>query len=210
MARQTWKPGTMVYPVPAAMVTVADKAGNTNIITIAWTGTVCSDPPMTYVSIKPERYSHHMVEETGEFVINLTTETLSRAVDFCGVKSGRDVDKWKETGLTAKRAEKVRCPLIEESPVNLECRVSEIREYPSHDMFIAEILQVHVDESLFDEKGRIALDEAGLLCYSHGEYFGVKKKPVGRFGFSVMKAKTRKRINRENWEKQRKTRKRRD
>ena len=104
----------------------------------------------------------------------------------------------------------MRCPLIEESPVNLECRVSEIREYPSHDMFIAEILQVHVDESLFDEKGRIALDEAGLLCYSHGEYFGVKKKPVGRFGFSVMKAKTRKRINRENWEKQRKTRKRRD
>ena len=209
MPKRKLKPAAMLNPVPAVMVSCGQGAEK-NIITVAWTGIVNSNPPMAYISVRKSRFSHELIRKSGEFVINLTTETLSRAVDFCGVKSGRDVDKWKETGLTAKRAEKVRCPLIEESPVNLECRVSEIREYPSHDMFIAEILQVHVDESLFDEKGRIALDEAGLLCYSHGEYFGVKKKPVGRFGFSVVKAKTRKRINRENWEKQRKTRKRRD
>ena len=139
MARQTWKPGTMVYPVPAAMVTVADKAGNTNIITIAWTGTVCSDPPMTYVSIKPERYSHHMVEETGEFVINLTTKDTAFATDYCGVKSGRDVDKWKEMGLTPGKASKVSVPIIEECPVNIECRVTEVKRLGSHDMFLAEV-----------------------------------------------------------------------
>src|SRR5699024_7331813 len=126
-----------------------------------------------YVSVRKCRHSHHLITESGEFVINLTTEELAHATDYCGVKSGRDVDKWKETGLTPEPAEQVNCPMIAESPVNLECRVTEVKEYPSHDMFIAEILQVHADEALFDEEGRIALDEAGLICYSHGEYFGL-------------------------------------
>ncbi len=203
MAKRKLKPAAMLNPVPAVMVSCGHGAEK-NIITAAWTGIINSNPPMAYVSVRKCRHSHHLIAESGEFVINLTTEELAHATDYCGVKSGRDVDKWKETGLTPEPAEQVNCPMIAESPVNLECRVTEVKEYPSHDMFIAEILQVHADEALFDEEGRIALDEAGLICYSHGEYFGLRKKPLGRFGFSVMKARTKKRLNREQREKQRK------
>ena len=186
MARQTWKPGNMVYPVPAAMVTVADKEGHTNIITIAWTRTICSDPPMTYVSVKPERYSHHMLEETGEFVINLTTRKTAFAADYCGVKSGRDVDKWKETGLTAGKASKVAVPVIEECPVNIECQVTEVKHLGSHDMFMAKVVAVDVDESYMNENGKFDLNGTGLIAYSHGEY-RVLGEAVGKFGYSVQK-----------------------
>ena len=186
MARQTWKPGNMVYPVPAAMVTVADKEGHTNIITIAWTGTICSDPPMTYVSVKPERYSHHMLEETGEFVINLTTRKTAFAADYCGVKSGRDVDKWKETGLTAGKASKVAVPVIEECQVNIECQVTEVKHLGSHDMFMAKVVAVDVDESYMNENGKFDLNGTGLIAYSHGEY-RVLGEAVGKFGYSVQK-----------------------
>ena len=168
-----------------------------NIITIAWTGIVNSNPPMTYISVRKERYSHNIIENTGEFVINLCSEELAFATDFCGVRSGRDTDKFKEMKLTPERAEIVRCPMIKESPVNIECRVREIIELGSHDMFIADILKVHVDEQYIDRSGRIRLDQASLVAYNHGEYFGLKRQPIGKFGFSVMKPKTRKRINRE-------------
>lgn len=209
MAKIKLKPAAMLNPVPAVMVSCGS-GDKTNIITIAWTGIVNSNPPMAYISVRKSRYSHELIRESGEFVINLTTEAMAKATDFCGVKSGKNIDKWKATGLTAQQAEFVRCPMIGESPVNLECRVAEIRAYPSHDMFIGEILQVHADEALFDENGRIGLDEAGLLCYNHGEYFGIKRKPLGRFGYSVMKPKTRKRINRERREKNGRKNRRRD
>lgn len=199
MAKIAMKPGTMLNPVPVVMVTCGT-GEDANIITIAWTGIINSEPPMTYVSVRKSRYSHQKIEESGEFVINLTTEELVKATDFCGVKSGRDLNKWKEMNLTAEPAELVSCPMIAESPVNLECKVVEVKELGSHDMFIAEIVKVHADEALFDEKGRICLDEAGLLAYNHGEYFGLKKKPLGKFGYSIMKAKTKKRINREKAE----------
>lgn len=196
MAKVTLKPGTMLNPVPAVMVSCGS-GENSNIITIAWTGIVNSEPPMTYISVRKSRYSHALISQQGEFVINLTTESLAKATDYCGVRSGRDVHKAEATGLTFEPAEKVSCPMITQSPVNLECRVCEVREYGSHDMFVAEIVAVHADEELFDERGRICLDKAGLLAYSHGEYFGLKRHPLGRFGYSVMKAKTRRRINRE-------------
>lgn len=201
MAKISMKPGTMLNPVPAVMVTCAD-GESSNIITIAWTGIINSDPPMTYVSVRKERYSHRLIKESGEFVINLTTEELAKATDFCGVRSGRNIDKAAETGLSFVTAEIVGCPMISESPVNIECRVTEIKELGSHDMFMAEIVKVHADEKLFDENGRLCLEKAGLISYSHGEYFGLKKNPIGKFGFSVMKAKTRKRINREKAAKQ--------
>lgn len=193
MSKLNFKPGTMLNPVPAVMVSCGTEEEH-NIITVAWTGIVNSEPPMTYVSVRKQRYSHDMIAKTGEFVINLTTENLAFATDYCGVRSGRDVDKFKEQNLTPVKGEKVSCPVIKESPVNLECKVVEVHEYGSHDMFVAEIVNVQVDESLMDEKGRIRLDQAGLVAYNHGEYFGLKKHPIGKFGFSVMKAKTKKRI----------------
>jgi len=196
MAKRSLNPGTLLCPVPAVMVSCGS-GDEKNIITIAWTGIVNSNPPMTYVSVRKSRHSHRLISESGEFVINVTTEALAFATDYCGVKSGRDVDKFKEMNLTPVPADIVSCPMIEESPVNLECRVKEIHSYPSHDMFVAEIVALHVDESLFDEKGRMPVEELGLLAYAHGHYLGVKRKPLGRFGFSVMKAKTKKRINRQ-------------
>lgn len=175
MAKISMKPGTMLNPVPAVMVTCAD-GESSNIITIAWTGIINSDPPMTYVSVRKERYSHRLIKESGEFVINLTTEELAKATDFCGVRSGRNIDKAAETGLSFVPAEIVGCPMISESPVNIECRVTEIKELGSHDMFMAEIVKVHADEKLFDENGRLCLEKAGLISYSHGEYFGLKKE----------------------------------
>ncbi len=195
MGKRSFKGGAMLNPVPAVMVSCGSR--KPNIITIAWTGIVNSNPPMTYISVRKERYSHNIIEKTGEFVINLCSEELAFATDFCGVRSGRDTDKFKEMKLTPERAEIVRCPMIKESPVNIECRVREIIELGSHDMFIADILKVHVDEQYIDRSGRIRLDQASLVAYNHGEYFGLKRQPIGKFGFSVMKPKTRKRINRE-------------
>ena len=193
MKKRSFKPGTMLNPVPVVMVSCGD-VNHGNIITVAWTGIVNSDPPMTYVSIRKERYSHEIIKNAGDFVINLTTEELTFATDYCGVKSGRDTDKYKEQKLTPLPAEKVKAPLIAQSPVNLECKVKEIHEYGSHDMFIAEIVNVQAAEEWIDETGRIRLDKAGLICYNHGEYFGLRRQPLGRFGFSVMKPKTKKRL----------------
>ena len=193
MKKRSFKPGTMLNPVPVVMVSCGD-VNHGNIITVAWTGIVNSDPPMTYVSIRKERYSHEIIKNAGDFVINLTTEELTFATDYCGVKSGRDTDKFKEQKLTPLPAEMVKAPLIAQSPVNLECKVKEIHEYGSHDMFIAEIVNVQAAEEWIDETGRIRLDKAGLICYNHGEYFGLRRQPLGRFGFSVMKPKTKKRL----------------
>lgn len=193
MSKTVFKPGTMLNPVPAVMVSCGD-GEISNIITIAWTGIINSDPPITYVSVRKSRFSHDIIENTGEFVINLTTEKLAFAADYCGVKSGRDVDKFKEQKLTREKSRIVSCPSIKESPVNIECKVMEKKEYPTHDMFIAEIVSVSVDSELMDENGRLCLDEAGLVAYNHGHYFALEKREIGRFGYSVMKPKTRKRL----------------
>lgn len=184
--KSVWKPGNMVYPVPAVMVTVADREGNSNIITVAWTGTVCTNPPMAYISVRPERYSYAMLRETGEFVINLTTEELAWATDYCGVRSGRDVDKWKEAGLTPQKASEVSVPLIAESPVSIECRVREVKELGSHHMFLADVVAVDVDEQWLNETGKLELSAAKPIVYSHGEYYGLSRL-LGTFGYSVRK-----------------------
>lgn len=189
MAKQIWKPGNMVYPLPAAMVSIGDKQGKTNIITIAWTGTICTNPAMLYISVRPERYSYSMMKETGEFVVNLTTEALAKATDYCGVRSGKDVDKWKETGLTPGQAHVLTyAPIIEECPVNIECKVTEIKELGSHHMFIAEVVSVQVSDEYMDETGKFCLHETGLMAYSHGEYRSLGKQ-IGTFGYSVKKKK---------------------
>ena len=191
MAKQTWKPGNMVYPLPAVMVSVGDTEGNTNIITIAWTGTICTNPAMLYISVRPERHSYKMIRESGEFVVNLTTEALARATDYCGVRSGRDVDKWKEMHLTRGKASELKyAPIIEECPVNIECKVEEVKELGSHHMFIARVVAVQVEDSYLDETGKFCLNETGLLAYSHGEYLSLGKS-VGTFGYSIKK-KTKK------------------
>lgn len=184
--KQEWKPGNMIYPVPAVMVTVADRKGNDNIITVAWTGTVCTNPPMAYISVRPERYSYHMIKETGEFVINLTTRKLAYATDFCGVKSGRDIDKFRELKLTRQKSSKVAPPMIGESPVNIECKVTECKELGSHHMFLAEVVAVHVDESYLNETGKFQLEKAEPIVYSHGTYFDLKHQ-LGNFGYSIKK-----------------------
>ncbi len=186
MSKQVWKPGNMLYPLPAVLVSVADREGNANLFTVAWTGTICSDPPMVSISVRPERYSYHMIEETGEFVINLTTGDLAYATDYCGVKSGRDVDKWQEMKLTPVPAEHVGAPLIAESPVNLECRVTQKLELGTHHMFLAKVLSVHADEQYMDENGRFHLNSAKPLVYSHGRYLTVGEE-IGKFGYSVQK-----------------------
>lgn len=188
------KPGTMLYPIPAVMVSCGSNPEEYNIITVAWTGTINSEPPMVYVSIRKSRHSHEIIRRTGEFVINLTTSRLAFAADYCGVKSGRDVNKFRELNLTAVPGAYVNSPMIAEAPVSIECRVTEIKEFPSHDMFIASVLAVHAGEDLFDEKGRLMLAEAGMLCFCHGAYYEIKKQSLGRFGYSVMKPKTRKRL----------------
>ena len=186
MGKRQFKPGNLLYPVPAVLVSAADKDGNSNMITVAWAGTICSDPPMLSISVRPERYSYHMIRETGEFVVNLTTEELVRAVDFCGVKSGRDTDKWKETGLTQEKASVVNVPLVRQSPVNLECRVLRVDELGSHHMFIAQVVAVDVDEKYMDEKDQFHLSAAKPLAYSHGRYYGLGEC-LGFFGYSVQK-----------------------
>lgn len=190
MAKQIWKAGNMLYPLPAVMVSCARSGERPNIITVAWTGTVCTNPPMLYISVRPERYSYSILRDTGEFVVNLTTADLTRAADFCGVRSGRDTDKFKETGLTPVPAGNIQAPMIAESPVNIECRVTEIKELGSHHMFLAEVLAVHVDDRYLDKNGKFRLNHTGLAAYSHGEYLQLGRC-LGTFGHSVRKTKMR-------------------
>ncbi len=187
MAKQTWRAGNMLYPLPAVMVSCANEAGESDIVTVAWTGTVCTNPPMLYISLRPERFSYHIIRESGEFVVNLTTRDLQRACDWCGARSGRDFDKWTECELTAASAAKLGlAPVIEQSPVNIECRVVEVKELGSHHMFLAAVEAVQVDEELLDARGRLDLRAAGLTAYSHGEYFDLGES-LGTFGYSVRK-----------------------
>ena len=189
MGKQSWKPGNMLNPVPAVMVSVADEEHRPNIITVAWAGTVCTNPPMVSISVRPSRYSYDIIEKTGEFVINLTTEALARATDWCGVRSGRDVDKWKEMGLTRGKSETLQySPCIKESPVNIECKVDRILELGSHHMFMAKVQAVQVDDRYMQENGKFDLASSRLLTYSHGEYYSLGKK-LGTFGYSVKKKK---------------------
>lgn len=189
MARQNWKPGTMIYPLPAVLVSCGTSVGDSNIITVAWTGTICTDPAMCYISVRPSRHSYDMIKSTMEFTINLTTESMARATDWAGVKSGRDYDKWRETGLTPVEGVAVSCPYIEQSPLSIECRVKEIVRLGTHDMFIAEVLNILADDRYIDPvTGAFRLSDAGLLAYSHGAYYRLGEE-IGRFGWSVKKKK---------------------
>jgi len=192
LAKLQWKPSAILNPVPAVMITSADREGKPNIITVAWAGTINTHPPMISVSIRKERYSYGLIKESGEFVVNLTTEKLVKETDLCGVKSGKDVDKFQLTGLHAEPASVIKTPLIKESPVNMECIVKQVLELGTHDMFIAEVVAVNVDEALLDESGKLCLEKAGLIAYSHGEYWSLKKC-LGFFGYSVQKKKNLKR-----------------
>ena len=193
MTRQYWRASNMLNPVPAVMISCADKEGNANVMTAAWAGTVCSDPVMVSVSIRKERYSHHMIKETREFVINLTTRSLAKVTDYVGVRSGKDIDKFDLKGdlkITKQPSKYVKAPSILESPVCLECKVKDIIELGSHDMFVAEVLCTSVDDKYLDENGRLDLQKADLIAYNHGEYYALGKK-IGKFGFSVQKKKRR-------------------
>lgn len=186
MAKEIWKPGNMLYPLPVVLVSVAGRDGRYNLLTVAWAGTVCTNPPMVSISVRPERYSYPVLRETGEFVINLTTRELTYATDYCGVKSGRDVDKFRDLGLTPLPGEKVRAPLLGESPVNIECKVARMMPLGSHHMFLAEVVAVHADEKYMDERRRFHLEKAEPIVYSHGAYF-VCGEQLGTFGYSVKK-----------------------
>lgn len=191
MAKVDWKPGTMIYPLPAVMVTVGALPEEYNIITISWTGTICSDPPMCYISVRPGRHSFNLLMKNKEFVINLTTKELAFATDWCGVRSGKQHKKFESMGLTPAPALMVNAPIIEEAPVNIECRVTEIIPLGTHHMFMAEVLNVKADEQYIDSKtGIFALDKSNPICYSHGQYYTLGKR-IGKFGFSVEKKKTR-------------------
>lgn len=189
MAKLQWKPGTLLAPAPPALVSCGTMEAH-NVLTAAWTGIVCSEPPMTYVSIRPERYSHGIIQEKGEFVINLPCEAIVKATDLCGVKSGRDVDKFALAGLTAEPSNVVAAPGIAECPISLECKVCEVYKLGSHDMFLADIVAVDVDSKFVDEKGALHLEKAGLLAYAHGGYYGLGRQ-LGTFGFSVRKKPVR-------------------
>ena len=186
MGNVSFKPGNMLYPLPAVLVSVTDGQGNDNVFTVAWTGTICSDPPMLYISVRPSRYSYQMIKDTKEFVINLTTEELAFATDFCGVRSGRDVDKFKEMNLTRLPAEKVKAPLIAESPVHIECRVTQEIPLGSHVMCLAVVEAVSVNDAYMDENNTFHLSKAKPIVYSHGEYYSLNHV-LGTFGFSVRK-----------------------
>lgn len=190
--KKSFKPGTMIYPLPAVLVSCGATPDEYNVMTASWTGTVCSNPPMCYVSIRPERYSYDIIKRTGCFVINLTNKDLARAADFCGVRSGRDMDKFKEAGITPGKAEVVAAPIVEESPVSIECRVVDIRPLGSHDMFLAEVVNVLVDAKYIDENDKLDMAAMDLIAYTHGEYFDVSN-PKGFFGWSVRKKKVIKR-----------------
>ena len=187
MSRQVWKGSTLLNPEPPVLVSCGSP-DKPNLITVGWTGTICTQPPMLSISVRPERYSHHLIQESGEFVVNLPTESLVRAIDWCGVKSGRDVDKFAAMHLTAAPAAKVGTVLVEESPVNLECKVTQVIPLGSHDLFLAECVAVDVDERLLDESGKLCLNKARLIVYSHGDYLALGRK-LGSFGYSVRKKK---------------------
>ncbi len=187
MSKVTWKSGTFIYPLPAVMVSCGTME-KSNIITVAWTGIINTDPAMCYISVRPTRYSYEMIKKTGEFVINLTTRDLAYATDWCGVKTGAKVDKFKEMKLTKEKANFVNCPMIKESPVSVECKVKEIRELGSHHMFVAEILGINADEKYINENGAFDISKCDLIAYSNGNYYSLGKK-IGRFGFSVQKKK---------------------
>lgn len=187
MSKVTWKSGTFIYPLPAVMVSCGTME-ESNIITVAWTGIINTDPAMCYISVRPTRHSYEMIKKTGEFVINLTTKDLAYATDWCGVKTGAKVDKFKEMKLTKEKAQYVKCPMIKESPVSVECKVKEIRELGSHHMFVAEILGINADEKYINENGAFDISKCDLIAYSNGNYYSLGKK-IGRFGFSVQKKK---------------------
>ena len=187
MAKVEWKPGTFVYPIPAVLVT-SGTMENANIMTVAWTGIINTNPAMCYISVRPERYSYNLIKENGEFVINLTNEKLAYATDWCGVKTGAKVDKFKEMNLTKEKANFVKCPMIKESPVSIECKVREIKELGSHHMFIADVLAINADEKYIDEKGAFDITKCNLISYSNGKYFSTGRK-IGKFGYSVEKKK---------------------
>lgn len=187
MAKISWRPGTQVYPLPAAIVTCGDSPENWNMLTVAWIGTICSDPAMCYISVRPERASYPLIVKNMEYTINLTTEEIAKATDWVGVKSGRDYDKWKKTGLTPLPGEMVSSPTILQSPLSIECRVKEIMHLGTHDMFISDVLNVRVDSEYLDEEtGRFQLEKANLIAYSHGFYHKLGEI-IGKFGFSVQK-----------------------
>ena len=187
MSKTIWKPGTFIYPIPAVMVSCGNME-KSNIITVAWTGVINTNPAMVYISVRPERYSYELIEQSKEFVINLTNEDLAYATDWCGVKSGRDVDKFEKMHLTKQKANFVSCPIIEEAPVSIECKVKEITKLGSHHMFLAEVLAVNVDEKYFDKKGAFDISKCNLIAYANGGYYTLGKK-VGKFGYSVQKKK---------------------
>lgn len=189
MGRTIWKSGTFIYPLPAVMVSCGDME-HSNIMTVAWTGIMNTNPAMCYISVRPERHSYHMIKESGEFVINLTNQDLTYATDWCGVKTGAKVDKFKEMHLTKEKAKNVKCPIIKESPVAIECKVKEIRELGSHHMFIAEILSIDADNKYIDEKGAFDISKCNLITYANGKYFSLGK-PIGKFGYSVQKKKSK-------------------
>lgn len=189
MSRKIWKAGTFIYPLPAVMVSCGTME-KSNIMTVAWTGIINTNPAMCYISVRPERYSYNLIKKQGEFVINLTNEKLAYATDWCGVKTGSKVDKFKEMHLTKEKAEFVKCPVIKESPVAIECKVKEVREFGSHHMFVAEVLSIDTDEQYIDEKGAFDISKCNLIAYSNGHYYSMGKK-IGRFGFSVQKKKKR-------------------
>lgn len=188
MEKVAFKPGNMLYPLPVVMVSCCDEMGNNNIITVAWCGTVCTNPPMVSVSIRPERYSYQIIEKTKEFVINLSTESLVKATDYCGVRSGRTTDKFKDMGLTPVSGTKVKAPIIQESPVNIECRLREIVKLGSHDMFLADVVAVSVSKEFMHANGKFELNQAKPVVYSHGDYYGIGNL-LGTFGYSVRKKK---------------------
>ena len=187
MSKTMWKPGTFIYPIPAVMVSCGSME-KSNIITVAWTGIINTNPPMVYISVRPTRYSYNLIKNQKEFVINLTNEKSVRATDWCGVKSGAKFDKFKEMNLHKEKANFVKCPLIKESPVSIECKLKEIKELGSHHMFIAEVLAINADEKYIDEKGAFNISKCNLIAYSNGSYYQLGKK-LGKFGFSVQKKK---------------------
>ena len=189
--KQNWKPGTLIYPLPAAMISCGSHPDEYNILTVSWLGTICSNPPMCYISVRPERHSYEIIKRNMEFVINLTTEELARATDWCGVRSGKDYNKFREMDLTPAKATVVSAPVIQESPLCIECRVKEIIPLGSHDMFISDVVNVQADNKYFDaETGKFDMQSARLLAYSHGNYYGLGEH-IGKFGWSVKKSKER-------------------
>ena len=187
MSKVMWKPGTFIYPIPAVMVSCGDME-KSNIITVAWTGILNTNPATVYISVRPERYSHDIIKENKEFVINLTTEKLAYSADWCGVRSGSKFDKFNEMKLTKEKANFVKAPMIKESPVSIECKVIDIKSLGSHDMFIAEVLAINSDEKYIDEKGAFDISKCDLIAYANGGYYKLDKK-IGKFGFSVQKKK---------------------